>query len=299
MKTLFLIMALILTMATAALAESLLIVQSSHSRVADAAVAGFRSACNLESRTLILSDYAKVDLPRIVREEQPDLVLTVGENAYIAARKVRTVPVIAILSLSLSADRKSPANITGVDVRVPSANYLKLFAALGAKRVGVVYRPDQNGAYLQAARSAATKQGITLLIHPADTPRDAILKLRDLKGHADALWLIPDSVTLAAPAQDALFLHSLEQKEPVVGFLRENLKHGAAVVLASDWQKMGRQAGEAANRLLDGSSPQEFRPQYTHNFAMLKNDNVLRVLGLNSPALDRLFPQQTEALPGR
>ena len=67
MNTVLLIMALILTMATAAPADSLLIVQSSRSTVADAAVAGFRSACNLESRTLILSDYAEVDLPRIVR----------------------------------------------------------------------------------------------------------------------------------------------------------------------------------------------------------------------------------------
>ena len=290
MKTLFLIMALILTMATAALAESLLIVQSSHSRVADAAVAGFRSACNLESRTLILSDYAKVDLPRIVREEQPDLVLTVGENAYNAARKVRNVPVIATLSLSLSADRKSPANITGVDLRVPSANYLKLFAALGVKRVGVVYRPDQNGAYLQGAKRAAEKQGITLVLRPTDSPKDAIQKLHDLKGLVDAIWLVPDSATLAAPAQEALFFQSMEQKDPVVGFLKDNLKQGAAAVLAADWKMMGRQAGEEANSLLDGTTPQEVPPRHTRNFALLKNDNVLKLLGLSSPLQERLFP---------
>jgi putative tryptophan/tyrosine transport system substrate-binding protein len=289
MKTLFLFITL-LTIATAAPAESLLIVQSNRSTVADAAVAGFRSACNLESRTLVLSDYATVDLTRIVREEQPDLVLTVGENAYNAARKVRNVPVIATLSLSLSADRKSPANITGVDLRVPSANYLKLFAALGVKRVGVVYRPDQNGAYLQGAKRAAEKQGITLVLRPTDSPKDAIRKLHGLKGLVDALWLVPDSATLAAPAQEALFLQSMEQKDPVVGFLKDNLKQGAAVVLAADWQKMGRQAGEEANRLLDGATPREVPPGHTQNFVLVKNNNVLNVLGFNSPVLDRLFP---------
>ncbi len=290
MKTLLLTMALVLTMATAAPAESLLIVLSSRSTVADAAVAGFRSTCNLESRTLVLSDYTKVDLTRIVREEQPDLVLTVGENAYNAARKVRNVPVIATLSLSLSADRKSPANITGVDLRVPSANYLKLFAALGVKRVGVVYRPDQNGAYLQGAKRAAEKQGITLVLRPTDSPKDAIQKLHDLKGLVDAIWLVPDSATLAAPAQEALFFQSMEQKDPVVGFLKDNLKQGAAAVLAADWKMMGRQAGEEANSLLDGTTPQEVPPRHTRNFALLKNDNVLKLLGLSSPLQERLFP---------
>ena len=290
MKTLLLTMALVLTMATAAPAESLLIVLSSRSTVADAAVAGFRSTCNLVSRTLVLSDYTKVDLTRIVREEQPDLVLTVGENAYNAARKVRNVPVIATLSLSLSADRKSPANITGVDLRVPSANYLKLFAALGVKRVGVVYRPDQNGAYLQGAKRAAEKQGITLVLRPTDSPKDAIQKLHDLKGLVDAIWLVPDSATLAAPAQEALFFQSMEQKDPVVGFLKDNLKQGAAAVLAADWKMMGRQAGEEANSLLDGTTPQEVPPRHTRNFALLKNDNVLKLLGLSSPLQERLFP---------
>ncbi len=106
----------------------------------------------------------------------------------------------------------------------------------------------------------------------------------------DALWLIPDSATLAPSAQEALFLQALERKKPVVGFLRENLKHGAAVVLAADWQKMGWQAGEDANRLLEGASLREVPPQHTRNFVLLKNDNVLKVLGLNSPAMDRLFP---------
>ena len=68
MRAIILLIAALLC-AAPALAESLLIVQSSRSAVADAAVAGFRSACNLESRTLVLSDYAEVDLPRIVREE--------------------------------------------------------------------------------------------------------------------------------------------------------------------------------------------------------------------------------------
>ena len=289
MKTLVLIIAL-LCISTPALAESLLVVMSTRNSVADAAVAGFRSACSLESRTLVLSDYAEVDLPRIVREEQPDLLLTVGESAYRAARKVRSVPVVAILSLSLSADRRSPANVTGVDLRIPAGNYLKLFAALGAKRVGAVYRPDQNGAYLQAARVAAEKMGITLVLQPTDSPKEAIGRLRELSGKVDALWLVPDGATLAAPVQEALFLQGLEQREPVVGFLRENLRQGAAAVLAAEWRAMGRQAGEKANRLLAGAEPREIPPKPPRSFALLKNDHVLKLLGLSSPVLDRLFP---------
>ena len=132
--------------------------------------------------------------------------------------------------------------------------------------------------------------GITLVLQPTDSPKDAIGRLRDLKGRADALWLVPDSATLAGPVQEALFLQGLEQKEPVVGFLRENLRQGAAAVLATEWRAMGRQAGEKANRLLGGAEPREVPPRPPRSFALLKNDSVLKTLGLSSPALERLFP---------
>ena len=197
---------------------------------------------------------------------------------------------VALLSLSLSANRKNPANVTGVDLRVLPANYLKVFGAFGVKRVGAVYSPDQNGAYLQAARSAAEQAGITLVLRPANTPKEAVRELGELTKEVDALWLVPDSATLAAPAQEALFSSSLARKEPVVGFLKENLRQGAAAVLAADWQKMGRQAGEEANRLLEGAAPREVPPQPPRSFALLKNDAVLKTLGLIPAPLNRLFP---------
>ncbi len=78
---------------------------------------------------------------------------------------------------------KGQANITGVDLRVPSANYLKLFAALGVKRVGVVYRPDQNGAYLSPPEAPPRSRGSRwpfILSTPRLTPSESCITSREM-----------------------------------------------------------------------------------------------------------------------
>jgi len=63
-------------------AADLLIVQSRHLDVYDQAVRLIQNSCGGSSETLLLSDYAEFDLGRIVREEQPRLVVAIGEQAF-------------------------------------------------------------------------------------------------------------------------------------------------------------------------------------------------------------------------
>jgi putative tryptophan/tyrosine transport system substrate-binding protein len=252
-------------------------------------------AVDAGTQLLTLSDYAEVDLPRVVREEQPDVVLTIGEAAFKTARKVRGVPVVAILSLSLGANRSVPANVTGIDVRIDPSRYMALFNSLGLKRVGVTYDPARSGVYLAKAQHAAALAGIELVLRPVREPREAVKSLESLKGSAaDGLWLVPDPTVVTPLTLEANFTYSLEQKKPVVSYTEAHLRKGAAVTLNPELGRMGLQAGEMVRRLLDGVPPREIPLQSPQGFSLNSNEVVMKYLRIAPARVVKFFPWSRE-----
>jgi putative ABC transport system substrate-binding protein len=277
--------------AAPALAADLLIVQSNRDRASTELQRSVTRAVPARTQVLVLSDYAEVDLPRVVREEQPDVILTVGEAALKAARKVRGVPVVAVMALSLGANQRIPANVTGIDLRIEPVRYMTIFKALGLKKIGVTYDPARSGVYLAKAQQAAAQAGIELVLRTAKTSKEAVQDLESLKGNvADSLWIVPDATVVTALNLEADFNFSLAQKKPVVSYTGEHLKKGAAVTLNLDWSQMGLQAGDIVKSLFDGATPRQIPVQTPKNFSLKSNQSVLKTLGLNPVSLDSLAP---------
>lgn len=273
-----------------ALADDLLIVQSVRDRAGAELQRSVTRAVTARTETLVLGDYAETDLPRVVREEQPDVILAIGEAAYRGTSKIRGVPVVAITSLPTGTNRNIPANVTGIDIRIDPARYMTIFKALGLKRIGVEYDPARSGGYLARAQQAAAQAGIELALRPARSSKDALKELKSLKGSVcDGLWLIPDSTTGAPVNLEADFLFSLEQTKPVISYTEEHLHRGAAIALSPEWTRVGQQAGGIIRRLLDGAAPREIPVQSPQNFSLRSNDSVLTNLGISAGKRDKLF----------
>lgn len=290
MRALILLITAILC-AAPALAEELLIVQSGRDRAGTELQQSVTRAVKVPTELLVLSDYAEVDLPRIVREEQPDVILTIGEAALKSAKKIRGVPVVAVMALSLDANQRIPANVTGIDLRIEPTKYMNVFKSLGLKRVGVEYDPARSGAYLARAQHAAAQAGIELVLRPAKDPKEAVKKLDSLKGNVtDGLWLVPDASVMSSLALEANANFSLEQKKPIISYTKEHLNKGAAVALNLDWAQMGLQAGGIAKRLLNGAAPRDIPVQSPQAVFLRSNESVLRNLGIPSTAVKKLFP---------
>ena len=66
---------------------------------------GFRTANNASQRTIVLSDYAEVDVVRIVREDRPRVILAVGDAAMTATHNIRSTPVVALMALGIYNQR--------------------------------------------------------------------------------------------------------------------------------------------------------------------------------------------------
>lgn len=272
----------------------LLIVQSQRRPVYDQAVRLIQNSCAASSETQVMSEYAEFDLGRIVREEQPRIVIAIGQQAFMEARKLRRTPVV--YSLALNVDEDSLAdNINGVSMHVSPDKYLKLFKNLHLHRVGILYNPKISGGWLKRARQAAADAGVELVPLVVNSPREVPAALTRLeKLSVDALWMIPDSAAVAPESLDAYFHFAQQESLPVVSFARGYLLKGAVAVLEGSRTAMAEQGCSMIRKILGGTPAAALATVDIYEADLFTNVNVANRLGLKLSGLDRLFPLDKE-----
>ena len=280
MRALLLCITLTLLSALPAWAADVLILQSSHSQAYGEALRGFHATLRGTYKTVVLSDYVEIDAVRLVKEERPRLVLAVGDKALSAARKLREVPVVALLSLSLELQKKHADNIGGIAMVAAPEQYLKIFNSLGVKNIGVLYDPSKTGQYLKRISRESKLLGINLVVESVSDPREIQAKLTKLKGNVDSLWLLPDSTVVTTVNMEALLRFSIANRLPVVTFSSQHLSNGAAAALDVDYYDLGQQAGEMTVSMLNGGSAQKVPTADPRKTSLRTNDNVIRKLGM-------------------
>lgn len=270
------IIAIVLLAPLPAIAYEILVLQSLHEKGYEEAVRGVRQACRVRMRTVVLSDYAEADITRIMREEHPRVVIAVGDRALELAQKVRNTPVLYMMALNPKPRQK----VTGVGMLLDPVKYLSVLDRFGSKRVGVVYDPARSGAYLKRAQSAARRSGIDLVAREVHTPRETPAMLESLRGKVDALWMLPDLTAVSPASTEAYFLFSQGESVPVVTFAEVYLSMGGAVALGIDRFDIGKQLGEMAQSVLDGTPVEDLQPQSPRRVLTRSNDGVLRRLNI-------------------
>jgi putative tryptophan/tyrosine transport system substrate-binding protein len=273
-----LLTAFLLFLPLPALSYDVLVLQSLHEKGYDEAVSGFKRSCKASMRTVVLSDYIEADLTRITREEHPRVVVAVGDRALKLAETLRNIPVLHMMSLK----SKPSQRVTGVSLFLDPAKYIAVFEQLGSKKVGVVYDPSRSGLYLKRAQLAARRSGIELVVREVHVPKETPAMLESLRGKVDAIWMLPDVTAVSPASTEAYFLFSQGEMVPVVTFAEVYLSMGAAVALSIDRFDIGKQLGEMAQSMLNGTPVEEISPQFPRRSLVKSNDGVLRRLKINT-----------------
>jgi len=222
-------------------AADLLIVQSSHSQVMDQMVRIVQNGCDTSHRTLVMSDYAVLDLARMVREEKPSVVVAIGDQAVVATKKISKVPVVYGMALNTDEDTLS-GNFSGVSMIASPRSYLQLFAAMKLRRVGVIHERKNTGAYIRRAKTMATGMGIELVPLKVRSSKEVQQRLIELKKQrVEALWLLPDSTTIVPETVDSYFVFAQQNNLPVIGFSAAYLAKGALAAVELSRNEIGRQ----------------------------------------------------------
>jgi putative ABC transport system substrate-binding protein len=233
-------------------------------------------------RIVVVTDYNEIDLVRIAREENPVAIVTLGDNALSAARRVKQLPIIALMSFNFRAGMGGHPALTGVEVLPSPERYLTIFSSIKARKVGIVSNHPRSATYIKLAKKFAAGLGIELVVREAKTSKEVSGQLDSLGGLVDALWMLPDSVAASPEAADAHFLFSAGHKIPVITFSSAYLASGAAITLDVDRYDLGKQAGEMAVSLVNGDRISEIPPESPRKINVNSNPTVLRRLGLRS-----------------
>jgi putative ABC transport system substrate-binding protein len=280
MPLLRLLLLLLLILApTVALAYDVLLLQSMHEKGYDEAVKGFRRDFRGSVRRIVLTDYAELDLTRIIREEHPKLVVAVGDRALELSQKQSGTPVIYMMALNAKPRR----SVGGVGMLLDPTRYLSVFEGMGVERVGVLYDPAKSGAYVKRALAAAGRSRVKLLLREVRAPKETPAMLASLGGKVEALWMLPDPTAVSSASTEAYFLFSQAERVPVVTFAEVYLTMGGAVALTIDRYDIGRQLAEMAERVLEGNQAEEGW-EAPRRVVTKSNEGVVRQLKLNYAA---------------
>lgn len=288
MRHLTFLILLILAWPQLAYSYDVLVLLSRRDAAYEEAVGGFHQKYRFKERVVVLSNYADIDITRMLREDDPRVVLAVGDRALAIARKSRIAPVVSLMALALGRKGASPF-VTGVEFYVKPDQIAQLFHGIKAQRVGVVFDPGKSGEYFRKVQAAASKNGVSLVAREVASTKDAIQALSTLKGNVDAVWMVPDSTAVNRQTLEAYFLFSLGQQVPLVTFDRSHLVNGAAVAIEPDRAEMGRQASEMVAAILDGTL-ESFSSVAPRKIIVKtgSSPSVMNLLRVNPGALERL-----------
>lgn len=185
------------------------------------------------------------------------LIFALGSLATEAVvREVVDIPIVACLVLRTDSLKNAP-NATGVGLEFTFETQLEWLQRLlpQAKNVGVIYNPEENQKRVEQASRLAKKAGLHLEAQEVRTPQDVPAALNNLSKRADVIWGMADNLTLSPTIGKNVLLFSFRNNIPYIGPSATWVKAGALYSLDWDYDDLGAQCGEMAQKILGGSAP--------------------------------------------
>lgn len=136
------------------------------------------------------------------------------------------------------------------DPAVLIARTLALVPAL--KTLRVFWSSESSRADAEALALAGSERGVHILLERVSPPSHLPARLRELKGPADALWLMPDPALVNEEAFAVLREYAAAEKLPFLAPTEGLAERGATATIAVTFRDMGRAAAASLRARLDG-----------------------------------------------
>ncbi len=192
-----------------------------------------------------------------VKKSAPKLVVTLGSLATDAAvKEISDIPIVACMVLRADGLKKAP-NVTGVGLEFSlevQTSWLQIMLPT-AKRIGVIYNPDENQKRVEAAGRIMQGMGLTLVTQEVRSAQDIAAALDALAKKVDVIWGIADAVAMTPQTAKSILPFSIRNNIPLIGVSPMWVKAGALYSLDWDYADLGAQAGGMAVGILKGTPP--------------------------------------------
>jgi putative ABC transport system substrate-binding protein len=225
------------------------------------------------------------DALRKARRNPVSLVFAIGSApTRVAIHEVPDLPIVAGM-IPTARDLLGADNATGVVLEFPLETEFRWLLRFlpAAKRVGVLYNPQENSARIAQAQEAAAQLGLTLSARRVASALDVPDAMADLARSSDVLWGLPDPLVLNARTARPVLLVAMRERTPFVGSSFNWVKAGALYALDRDDTDIGAQCGEMAARILAGAPPTAIPPAPPRAVVYSINLKTARLLKIALP----------------
>jgi putative tryptophan/tyrosine transport system substrate-binding protein len=232
-----------------------------------------------------------------IGKKNPRLFVALGSAATSQiAKVVKKTPVVFCMVLNPVASgfvrsmTSSGNNLTGASLDIPLHLQFEALRSIVpyAKKVGVIYNPQDTESVVEQARKTAREMGLDLVaisIAKEDKVPDALDRL---DRSIDFLWSVADSTTFSSKESIKYILeYTVRNGIPFMGLSPAFVEAGALMALAVDYQQVGVQCGGLATRILMGDNPSLLPVTTPQRVTLHVNLNTAGTIGLKIPA-DRL-----------
>jgi ABC-type uncharacterized transport system substrate-binding protein len=197
--------------------------------------------------------------------DRPDLVfVTSTPTLQVAAKKIKDLPVVfSVVADPLivgagKSDVDHLPNITGISTLGDFEGMIKWVRLInpGAKSIGTLFTPGESNSVknMEVLKKYAERAGLKMITVPINNSQDivdATLTLTSMR--PDVICQIVDNLT--STSAGTIIKSAKDQGIPVYGFVTDQAKKGAVLVVSRDFYQAGVDAVMLAKKVFNGTSP--------------------------------------------
>lgn len=227
---------------------------------------------------------AKADVSQLDKIK-PNLIYSLGAEAtQWISLNTADVPIIATLVLK-EEDLKKSANVTGVSLNYSlktQFEWLKKFF-IQQKTVAILYNPKENAGVIEIAKAVGGQFGFNLVAIPVASPKELPFALGQLANNIEILLAVPDETVMSVNTAKEVLLASFRNKVPLVGLSDNWVKSGAFYTLSWDYEDLGRQCAEMAQKIMGGAPITAISPEHPRKITYTINAKIAEHMKIDIP----------------
>ncbi|MCK9636160.1 MAG: hypothetical protein M0R41_07765 [Methylobacter tundripaludum] len=233
---------------------------------------------------------AEEELKRLIQQENPELIYSIGTKAYSLARihahnkKMLFSAVINWRRLDIDAGTYGVANELSSAQEISLLRYF--FPTI--KKIGLLYNDKFSREYVETIKKDASALGINIVTQSVNDAQEIGEALDQLLPKIDMFWIISDPIVLSGKdSVRQIFQAAEQQKKPVYAYSDVFIEHGAVLAISADIATIGRQSANLA-MMMDKDKVPGGTVQVPAGSTITLNKCVLDALQLkfNQDALD-------------
>ncbi|MDR2068074.1 MAG: ABC transporter substrate-binding protein [Holosporaceae bacterium] len=229
-----------------------------------------------------------------LKSHNPKVIVVISTPiAQFAKGKIRDIPLVysaitdPVDAKLVDSPMKSVDNITGSSDMQNLKGLLSLIRKMlpQAKTVGMLYATSDcnDTALINKMRSEAAAVGMDLIAIPVDQMRDIPIRIQELKGKADLIYVG------ASGLQSALAVISGEAAKmniPVFNMEEQSVRDGLALAtFGVNYESVGRNTGKLVAKLLKGAAVKDLPPIFPkmEDHSCFINKKLAKKFGIKIP----------------